>query len=104
MTSFPCINIPATGVNIKKIRIACGLTVKDLQDYFGFEQPQAIYKWQWGECLPSVDNLYALSKLFRVPIDKILVGNNEDFNLCYFLNCLKQIVILYIYSILLQCS
>ena len=81
MTAFPCIDMRATCANIKNIRVAHGLTVKDLQDYFGFEQPQAIYKWQWGECLPSIDNLYALSRLFKVPIDKILVGDNEDFNL-----------------------
>jgi len=64
MSAFPSIDIAATGANIKKIRLACGLTIKDLQGYFGFEYPQAIYKWEWGECLPSVDNLYALSKLF----------------------------------------
>lgn len=79
MTVFPCIDMIATGNNIKKIRIANGLTVRDLQDYFGFDQPQAIYKWQWGESLPSIDNLYALSKLFQVPMDKILVGNNQNF-------------------------
>lgn len=78
MTEFPCIDMLATGANIKNIRIAGGFTVRDLQKYFGFDQPQAIYKWQWGECLPSIDNLYALSKLFHVPIDKILVGSNED--------------------------
>lgn len=89
MKAFPCIDMLATGANIKKLRTDCGLTVKDLQDYFGFEQPQAIYKWQWGECLPSIDNLYALSKLFRVPIDKILVGSNEDFNIyCVFTSSL----------------
>jgi len=77
MNAFPRIDMASTGANIKRIRIACGLTVKDLQEYFGFEQPQAIYKWQWGECLPSIDNLYALSKLFKVPIDEILVGANE---------------------------
>ena len=86
MKAFPCIDMLATGTNIKKLRTDCGLTVRDLQDYFGFEQPQAIYKWQWGECLPSIDNLYALSKLFRIPIDKILVGDNEDFHLLAYAN------------------
>jgi len=81
MTVFPCIDIIATGTNIKNIRMANDLSVRDLQNYFGFDQPQAIYKWQWGECLPSIDNLYALSKLFHVPIDKILVGSNEDFSI-----------------------
>lgn len=79
MATFPCINMIATGNNIKKIRTDNGLSVRDLQNYFGFDQPQAIYKWQWGECLPSIDNLYALSILFHISIDKILVGSNEDF-------------------------
>ena len=26
-----------------------GMTVRDLQAYFGFEEPQAIYKWQRGK-------------------------------------------------------
>ena len=50
-----------------------GLTVRDLQSYFGFEEPRAIYKWQKGESLPTVDNLYALGNLFEVPMDQILV-------------------------------
>ena len=48
-------------------------TVRELQSYFGFEEPRAIYKWQKGESLPTVDNLYALGVLFEVPIDQILV-------------------------------
>lgn len=76
---FPTVNLKATGANIVKLRKARGLSVKDLQMYFGFEQPQAIYKWQWGESLPSVDNLYALSKILNTPIDGILIGNDQDF-------------------------
>lgn len=30
-----------------------------------------------GKSLPTVDNLYALSKLFGVTIENILVGNDE---------------------------
>ena len=41
--------------------------------YFGFEEPRAIYKWQKGESLPTVDNLYALGNLLEVPMDQILV-------------------------------
>lgn len=55
----------------------CGLSVKDLQNYFGFEAPRAIYKWQKGEALPSVDNLYALGILFEVPMDQILVPTKK---------------------------
>lgn len=77
MRPFPTIDLKATGSKIVRLRQAKALTVRDLQDYFGFEAPQAIYKWQRGETLPSVDNLYALSKLLDVPINDILVGKDR---------------------------
>ena len=40
---FPVIDLTATGANIRRLRLERGLTVRDLQRYFGFEQPQAIY-------------------------------------------------------------
>lgn len=70
---FPTIDLRATGENIIRLRKANGFTVRELQHYFGFEEPQAIYKWQQGKCLPSVDNLYALSRLFGVSMNEILV-------------------------------
>ena len=70
---FPTIDTAATGRNIQRLRKESGLTVRDLQDYFGFEDPQAIYRWQWGRSLPSVDNLYALSALLHVSMNDILV-------------------------------
>ncbi len=70
---FPVIDLFATGENISRLRKERGLSVRDLQNWFGFEEPQAIYKWQWGKCLPSVDNLLALSALLDVPIETILV-------------------------------
>lgn len=71
--NFPVIDLEATGRNIVRIRRERGLTVRDLQRYFGFEEPRAIYKWQRGENLPSIDNLYALSRILQVPMDSILV-------------------------------
>ena len=70
---FPVIDPVATGKNILSLRKEKGLTVKDLQAFFGFEEPQAIYRWQYGKTLPSVDNLYALSSILEVPIERILV-------------------------------
>ena len=71
--SFPVINPVATGEIIMKLLKERNLTVRDVQSYFGFEEPQAIYKWQRGQSLPSVDNLYALGYLFEVPIETILI-------------------------------
>lgn len=70
---FPVIDMHATGENIIRLRKARGLSVRQLQHYFGFEEPQAIYKWQQGKCLPSVDNLLALSCLLGVSMNDILV-------------------------------
>ena len=70
---FPVIDMVETGRNINILREQAGLTVADLQEYFGFDQPQAIYRWQRGETLPSVDNLYALSTILGTPIKGILV-------------------------------
>ena len=71
--TFPVIDLAATGANILRLRRDRGYSVRDLQRYFGFEEPQAIYKWQRGKSLPSVDNLYALSTLLDVPMNDILV-------------------------------
>ena len=73
LKTYPVIDPVATGNNIRRLRMERGLTVRALQNYFGFEEPRAIYKWQKGESLPTVDNLYALGTLFEVPMDQILV-------------------------------
>ena len=70
---FPVIDPVATGENIVRLRKLRGLTVRDLQRWFGFEEPRAIYKWQQGRSLPSLDNLYALGVLLEVPMEEILV-------------------------------
>ena len=72
-TYFPVIDLVATGNNIRRLRVERGLSVKDLQRFFGFEEPRAVYKWQKGETLPSVDNLYALGFLLETPLEAILV-------------------------------
>jgi len=72
---IPTINLALTGANITNLRKAAGLTVNDLQKAFGFNSPQAIYKWQNGTALPTVDNLLALAMLLHVRIDDILITN-----------------------------
>lgn len=81
MKQFPVIDPVATGKNIIRLRTERGLSVRDLQSYFGFEEPQAIYKWQQGKSLPTVDNLYALGALFEVPMEEILVSRTPKLNL-----------------------
>lgn len=73
MFTFPAIDMVKTGQNIIDLRKKAGLSVKDLQEVFGFSTPQAIYKWQQGLALPTIDNLVVLAKLLEVKVDDILV-------------------------------
>lgn len=75
--AFPVIDPVATGDNIRRLREERGMSVKDLQRFFGFEEPRAVYKWQKGETLPSVDNLYALGILLGVPLEAILIPRKK---------------------------
>ena len=70
---MPAIDMTATGRNIANLRKAAGLTVRDLQDIFGFATPQAIYKWQHGTAMPTIDNLVILAAVLAVPMDRIIV-------------------------------
>ena len=71
--NIPTLDPVRTGANIVSLRKAAGLSVHDLQMVFGFHSPQAIYKWQNGTALPTVDNLIVLAALLQVRIDDILV-------------------------------
>ncbi len=70
---FPVIDLKETGRNVLRLRVEKKLSIREMQAYFGFEEPTAIYRWQRGENLPSLDNVVALSKLFAVSIEEILV-------------------------------
>lgn len=77
MFNMPTIDLVATGRNISALRSDAGLSVRDLQDIFGFATPQAIYKWQHGTALPTIDNLVVLAAVFDVAIDDILVVDDN---------------------------
>ncbi len=68
-----CIDMAATGMNIARMRRRAGMSVRDLQAVFGFSTPQAIYKWQRGDAMPTVDNLVVLAAVFGVTVDEIIV-------------------------------
>ena len=72
-TSYKGINQIATGERIREIRKARGLKVTDISNYMGFESPQAVYKWQRGDCLPDLGNMIRLMELFRVTDIKEIV-------------------------------
>ena len=85
---YPVIDLRKTGQNIKHLREERYISVATLPEYLGLASQQAIYNWQRGTCLPTVDHLCALSHLFSVPMDDILIlkgaEQNHSPNMLYF--------------------
>ena len=75
--NIPAIDMVATGKRITDLRVAAGMSVRDLQDVFGFATPQAIYKWQHGTAMPTLDNLVVLAAVLGVAMDDIIVATGE---------------------------
>ena len=66
-----------TGERIKKLLLEQGYTIREIQGAFGFENPQAIYKWLSGKSLPIIDNFVILSRLLHTTIEDILVIDGD---------------------------
>ena len=77
MNKYPSVDTIATGLNIKRLRINAGLSVRDLQALLGFGSPQAIYRWQRGASQPTLDNLVILAAVFSVTIDEIIICRDD---------------------------
>lgn len=67
-----------TGKNITRLRERAGMSVRQLQEIFGFATPQAIYKWQHGTALPTIDNMIVLASVFGVKIDDIVITTDAQ--------------------------
>ena len=78
MREFPVLDMVATGERIHELRTQHHLTVEQVREYLGLESQQAIYKWQSGKSMPTIDNLYALSSLFETSVDDILRGSKGE--------------------------
>lgn len=74
---FPVIDKRETGIRLRRIMDEQGFTVKDVQEYLGLGSVQSVYHWLNGLSMPTVDNLYALSYLFQMPVDDMICGNRD---------------------------
>lgn len=69
---MPQIDVVSTGQNIKRMRKAAGMKIKDVQDACGVTST-SVCNWQNGKAVPTVDNLIILSAIWHVKIDDIIV-------------------------------
>ena len=77
MRRYPVIDPKATGENILRRRLEMGYTVSEVQEYLGFATVQAIYHWQHGQNLPSLENMYALSVLLEKPVNELVAERKQ---------------------------
>ena len=70
---YPVIDMCATGAHIKELMNTREVTVQDVQEATGLASPQAVYRWLRGSNMPSVDNLYALSRYLNVSLEDVIV-------------------------------
>ena len=71
--TVPVIDMKQTGQRIAALRVRSGISVRSLQQMLGIATPQAIYKWQRGAAMPTLDNLVVLASVFGTTMDAIIV-------------------------------
>lgn len=77
---IPTIDKKATGLRLKELVKQHNLEAKDIQQYLSLGCVQTVYRWFEGVNMPTIDNLYALSGLFGISIDDMIVGNRPPLN------------------------
>ena len=93
---YPRIDMKATGMCIRRIMDQRKFTVKDVQKYLNLSSVQSIYHWLNGQSVPTADNLYALSELFRLPIDAMIAGDRKYHLSCYSITFCDRMNVYYI--------
>ena len=76
--NYPVIDLKKTGNNIKRISKEKGLSADMIKDLLGISDRSNVYKWFRGEVLPTVENLLALSILFGVTINELIIVENIE--------------------------
>nr|WP_300916580.1 helix-turn-helix transcriptional regulator [uncultured Acetatifactor sp.] len=67
------IDMKLTGRRLKSLCDRREITVKTIQKELYIGSFQSVYAWFAGKTLPSLDNMYRLSRLLRVPMDEMIV-------------------------------
>ena len=78
--SVPVIDVEATSQNLKRLREERNIKVSEIQKSLNMTYPQAIYTWENPDekILPTLDHLVALSTIYEVSIDEMIVIRYSD--------------------------
>lgn len=67
------IDMKKTGANINRYRVDRGFTVLDLAEKLQVTRA-AVYKWIYGNNMPTVDNFVELAQLLDTTIDNLIIA------------------------------
>lgn len=70
------LDIVATGHKIKLLMEEREIAIKDLSKVMNVSF-QAVYRWQKGETLPTINNMFILGQLLQVDVDEMLVAKEN---------------------------
>ena len=76
----PEYDMKIVGKNLKRLRLANHLSIKEVRDYLRFGSVQAIYKYEAGMGYPQVDTMFALMELYQASLDDIVREHERDKN------------------------
>lgn len=75
---LPVIDQYATAKKIRRYMERAGLKPADIQRCLRLSCVQTVYRWLDGTNIPTVDHLYALSRIFRIRTDDMIVFTAHD--------------------------
>ncbi len=70
------LDIVATGHKIKLLMEEREIAIKDISKAMNVSF-QAVYRWQKGETLPTISNMFILGQLLQVNMDDMLVAKEN---------------------------
>ena len=76
--TFTTLDAVLTGQKIHDAIKQSGYRIRELQEMLGLSCPQPIYRWIKGRTLPSIDNLYMLSRILGVHMEELLVPRDAS--------------------------
>ena len=74
------IDIKKTGMKLKFLCNKRNITVKDIQKELCIGAFQSVYNWFSGKSLPSLDNMFRLSKMLGVQMEDIIEVVSKPIN------------------------
>lgn len=66
-----------TGLKLEIMMRFSGYDVKYIQKYLHLSCPQSVYRWFKGKALPSIEHLYAVSRLIGASMEDFLIMKGQ---------------------------